>query len=140
MSFLVRPYISTDYDSILAVWQATGLGGAHRGDNREVIERTLAHGGAFYVLQNNDDSQIIGTAWITSDARRLYLHHFGIIPEYQGQKLSHLLMKQCMEYTRQQQLQIKLEVHQNNLIAQHLYENYGFGYLGDYKVLIVREV
>lgn len=136
----VRNYIPTDYEQVLDVWQATNMGGAHRGDNEEVINRTLANGGALFVLEEQDSKQIIGTAWITNDARRLYLHHFGITPKYQGKRLSHLLMQKCMEYARSLKMQIKLEVHKDNFIAQHLYEVYGFGYLGDYKVLIVRNI
>jgi ribosomal protein S18 acetylase RimI-like enzyme len=44
-----------------------------------------------------------------------------------------------MQFARESGLQIKLEVHKNNAIARQLYEKYGFKFLGDYDVFIVRE-
>ncbi|MDD3688122.1 MAG: GNAT family N-acetyltransferase [Bacteroidales bacterium] len=113
------------------------MGGAHRGDNLKIISETLKNGGVLFVLLV--DEQIVGTSWITNDSRRLYLHHFGIIPAYQGKGLSNILMDTSMQFARESGLQIKLEVHKNNAIARRLYEKYGFKYLGDYDVFIVRE-
>ncbi|MDD3860240.1 MAG: N-acetyltransferase, partial [Bacteroidales bacterium] len=84
--------------------------------------------------------KIVGTSWITNDSRRLYLHHFGILPEYQRKGLANILMDESMKYASQLKLQIKLEVHKNNEIARNLYIKYGFKYLGDYEVFIVRDI
>jgi ribosomal protein S18 acetylase RimI-like enzyme len=139
MSFFIRNYTPNDFDAVNNVWQQTDMGGAHRGDNAETIARTLAYGGTLFCLCTAENI-VIGTAWITNDARRLYLHHFGILPQFQGKKLSHLLMEEVMEFAREKAMQIKLEVHINNIVASTLYEKYKFKYLGDYKVLIVRDV
>ncbi len=140
VSFLVRKFINSDYDSVLEVWKQTDMGGAHRGDNINIINDTLKTGGVLFVLVEKVTDKIIGSSWITNDSRRLYLHHFGILPEYQGLGLSNLLMDASMQYARDAKLQIKLEVHKNNNIARKLYGKYGFQYLGDYDVFIVREV
>jgi len=140
MNFTIRQFQDSDYNAVLEVWSQTDMGGAHRGDNLDVIKDTLSNGGQLFVLVDENDAKIVGTSWITNDSRRLYLHHFGILPEYQGKGLSNILMNQTMQYARDKKLQIKLEVHKNNSIARHLYEKYGFKYLGDYDVFIVREV
>lgn len=139
MTFHIRNYRNTNYADVNEVWLKTDMGGDHRGDNAKMIEDSIANNGALFCLFNNKD-KLIGTAWITNDTRRLYLHHFGILPEYQGQKLSHLLMEKVMEFAKKMNMQIKLEVHKSNIIANKLYNEYGFKYLGDYKVLIVRNV
>ncbi|HOZ29642.1 MAG TPA: GNAT family N-acetyltransferase, partial [Bacteroidales bacterium] len=131
---------TADYDAVLNVWKQTDMGGAHRGDDLQVIHNTLKVGGELFVLIDNESNRLIGTSWITNDSRRLYLHHFGILPEYQGKGLSNLLMDESMNYARDLKLQIKLEVHKNNEIARELYQKYGFKYLGDYEVFIVREI
>lgn len=136
----VRLFAESDYDAVVEVWRQTDLGGALRGDNLEIIKDTIKCGGALFVLINNDSDRLIGTSWITNDSRRLYLHHFGILPEFQGKGLSNLLMAKSMQYARDKKLQIKLEVHKENAVARHLYEKYGFKYLGDYDVFIVREL
>lgn len=140
MAFSVRTYKSSDYDAILDVWKRTNMGGAHRGDNQKTIENTIAIGGELFVLCEDFTEKIVGTSWITNDSRRLYLHHFGILPEYQGKGLSHLLMESSMEFATHKKLQIKLEVHKDNEIARKLYEKYKFKFLGDYEVFIVRDI
>jgi len=87
-----------------------------------------------------EKKNIIGSSWLTSDGRRLYLHHFGIIPEYQGRGLSKLLLEESLAFAKEIDQQIKLEVHQNNNIAKNLYTKAGFKYLGDYEVYIIRDI
>lgn len=133
----VREYKSEDYQSIANLWEETGLSNPQRGDNKEMIEKTLKVGGKLFVLEN-ERQQIIGTSWITNDGRRLYLHHFGIKPEFQGQGLSKVLLDESLKFAVDTGLQIKLEVHKNNEVALNLYLRYGFKYLGDYGVYIIR--
>jgi ribosomal protein S18 acetylase RimI-like enzyme len=140
MSYFVRTFVDLDYDSVLAVWKQTDMGGAHRGDNLEVILNTLENGGELFVLIEKSSDRVIGTSWVTNDNRRLYLHHFGILPKFQGQGLSNLLMDESMKFAHKLKLQIKLEVHKDNKIARSLYQKFGFKYLGDYEVFIVREI
>lgn len=137
--YFVRDFYESDYEGVLEVWNATDMGGAHRGDNLEVIKNTINNGGALFVLTEKLSGKIIGTSWISNDKRRLYLHHFGILPYYQGKGLSHLLMEKTMDFARKSGLQIKLEVHKDNSVARILYQKYGFNYLGDYDVFIVRK-
>ena len=125
---------------MLNVWQQTDMGGAHRGDNLEIIANTVSNGGVLFVLEEKHSNTIVGTSWITNDSRRLYLHHFGILPYYQGKGLSKLLMEKSMEFARDKKLQIKLEVHKDNVKARELYQKYGFKFLGDYEVFIVRDI
>lgn len=140
MSYFVRVFTPSDYDALLEVWKQTDMGGAHRGDNLKVIEDTIKSGGELFVLVKKTNNRIIGTCWITNDSRRLYLHHFGILPEFQGKGLSNMLMGEAMKFASEMKLQIKLEVHKDNEIARNLYLKCGFKYLGDYEVFIVRDI
>jgi ribosomal protein S18 acetylase RimI-like enzyme len=140
MEFIVRLFEEKDYHEVLNVWQQTDMGGAHRGDNLEIIANTVSNGGVLFVLEEKHSNTIVGTSWITNDSRRLYLHHFGILPYYQGKGLSKLLMEKSMEFARDKKLQIKLEVHKDNVKARELYQKYGFKFLGDYEVFIVRDI
>ncbi len=137
--YRVRLFETADYHQILQLWNLTGLGGAHRGDNLQIILNTIESGGVFFVLEHTPTKTIVGTAWITNDHRRLYLHHFGIHPEFQGRGLSHLLAQACINFGKNTGLQMKLEVHKDNQIAKNLYEKYGFKLLGDYEVHIIRQ-
>lgn len=135
----VRDYQPGDFPEIEKLWIATGMGGAMRGDDEGVIENTIRHGGKLLILEDPVTKEIIGTSWLTLDGRRIYLHHFGIIPEHQGKGYSHLLMQASMDFAESTGKQIKLEVHITNKIATELYRKWGFQYLGDYDVYIIRD-
>jgi ribosomal protein S18 acetylase RimI-like enzyme len=139
LEYKITSYQPSDYKALEALWISTGLGNAARGDNQQTIAETLALGGVLYVMKTEPGNELIGTSWITNDGRRLYLHHFGIKPEYQKQGLSKPLLKKSLEFAKQMNRQIKLEVHRDNLPALSLYEKSGFTYLGDYLVYIIRK-
>jgi len=139
-NFIIRDYVPCDYEDVIKLWLDIGLGNSQRGDNAEVIAQTLASGGRLFVLTNKNNNEILGTSWLTNDKRRLYLHHFGIKKEYQGKGLSKQLMEASLKFAVDCGLQIKIEVHKENLVALNLYKKYGFKYLGDYDVYIVRNL
>jgi ribosomal protein S18 acetylase RimI-like enzyme len=136
-----RSYRRGDFDGIMKVWSATQLSRPERGDDEATIERSIAMGGALFVMcdESNED-EITGTSWLTFDGRRIHLHHFGIIPEHQGKGLSASLLRESLRYVKEKRYQVKLEVHRSNEIAVRLYKKAGFEYLGDYDVYIIRDI
>jgi len=134
----IRNYRHGDFEGIMNVWTATDMGRPERGDNAGTIEKSLALGGCMLVMTDDKTDKIIGTSWITYDGRRLYLHHFGILPEYQGRGLSKELLNESLSFVKRTGVQVKLEVHRKNNIALKLYKKSGFEYLGDYDVYIIR--
>ena len=137
-NYKVCDFTDRDIDDVLNLWDVTSIGGKERGDSLETIQRTLKHGGRMLLLVI--DGRVVGSSWMTQDGRRMYLHHFSIHPEYQGQGLSHMLMNTSLSWMREVGLQIKLEVHESNEIARDLYQKYGFNELGGYKLYIVRDI
>ncbi len=137
--YIIRDYKDDDYSQAVKLWEETGMGGAFRGDDENKIRDTLKIGGKLLVMEALNKNIIIGTSWLTNDGRRIYLHHFGIKPEYQGRGLSKPLAKASIDFAKKKGLQIKLEVHRENKTAVALYEKFGFKYLGDYDVYIIRE-
>ncbi|HNT29164.1 MAG TPA: GNAT family N-acetyltransferase [bacterium] len=138
--YLVRDYRSGDWTAVEALWTATGMGGAYRGDTAEVVRRTLDVGARLLVMERRDTGEVVGTAWLTHDTRRSYLHHFGILPAYQGKKLANDLMAATLKAAREMGFQCKLEVHRENVAAVTLYQKIGFKRLGDYDVYIMRDL
>jgi len=138
--FLIRAYKPDDYKEVILIWEATGMGGAVRGDNDVVIKDSLDIGGEFLSMIDTTTNKLVGTSWMTFDGRRLYLHHFGIDPDFQNQGLGEKLARATLNLAKQKNRQIKLEVHRNNKTAVELYKKLGFKYLGDYDVYIIRNV
>ena len=138
--FLIREFTSDDYQEMIRLWESLGLGGAHRGDDATIILRTIEMGGKLLLMFDTHTNKMIGTSWLTVDGRRVYLHHFGIHADFQGKKLADPLLEASLKYAKSTGLQIKLEVHKNNEKALGLYKKYGFTYLGDYNVFIIRDI
>jgi len=138
--FITRDYKPEDFEQVNRVWEETWMGGSVRGDDARVVKQTLKAGGKLIVLIDTEANQLIGTSWLTQDGRRIYLHHFGVVPEYQGIGLSKLLLDESLAFVKSKNMQVKLEVHKDNEIATHIYEEAGFSYLGDYNVYIIRDV
>ncbi|MDT8308080.1 MAG: GNAT family N-acetyltransferase [Bacteroidales bacterium] len=137
-NILIRDYIPGDYKKLSKLWFITGLSTPQRGDDDEVIKKTLAQGGKLLVMEIKETLDLIGSSWITNDGRRLYLHHFAIHPAHQGKKYAIPLVDLSLQYAKSLNMQIKLEVHKDNVPAINLYTKNGFSYLGDYLVFIIR--
>ncbi len=137
-NIILRNYETGDYARFLDFWIRTDLGKPERGDSEELILKTIQSGGFFLILENTATNEIIGTSWVTNDQRRLYLHHFGIKPEYQNQGFGKILTQESLKIAKQIGLQIKLEVHKDNKKAIALYKKNRFASLGDYMVYIIR--
>jgi ribosomal protein S18 acetylase RimI-like enzyme len=137
---VIRDYRASDYPEIAKLWLAADMDNPVRGDNNQTIERTLKLGGKFLVLESASTRQIIGTSWMTYDGRRIMLHHFGILPEFQGRGYSKILLKESLKFCKEVGAQVKLEVHSQNLKALSLYKNFGFKHLGGYKIYIIRDI
>jgi ribosomal protein S18 acetylase RimI-like enzyme len=137
---VIRDYRNSDYPEIAKLWKATDMDNPVRGDNQETIERTLKLGGKFLVLESVTTKQVIGTSWMTYDGRRIMLHHLGISPEYQGNGFSKILLKESLKYCKEVGVQVKLEVHSQNIHAVSLYAKFGFKQLTGYNVYIIRDI
>lgn len=135
----IRDYKTTDYIKIIELWQQTGLGGAQRGDNQDIIEQSIAMGGKLLVAIDSS-GELVATSWMTFDGRRIHLHHFGVSPNHQRKGIGKMLTKESLRFVKEKGYQVKLEVHKNNLPAIYLYKKMGFSYLGDYDVYIIRDV
>ncbi|MFZ4705200.1 MAG: GNAT family N-acetyltransferase [Bacteroidales bacterium] len=138
-NFIIRDYLESDYPALINLWESTGLGGAHRGDDAGVIRKTIEAGGKLLILETESDATLAGSSWLTNDGRRIYLHHFGILPPLQGKGLAKQLLAASIDFAKQKELQLKIEVHRQNRVAIALYKKYGFSYLGDYDIYIIRK-
>jgi len=139
-NLILRDYRKEDFPQVSTLWETTDLGNPVRGDDSETIQRTIEAGGKLIVMELRSVKQIIGTSWMTYDGRRIMLHHFGIMPQYQGKGLSDILMRESLGFVREKGAQVKLEVHSSNQKAINLYQKYGFKLLGDYNVFIIRDI
>ena len=125
------------FESLIALWDSSGISNPARADDIETIRKTLENGGLL-ILAIEDD-ELVGSVWLTHDHRRVYLHHMAVFPSRQNQKIGHYLMEHSISYAKKLGLQVKLEVNLDNFAAVHLYEKFGFLQLSNYGTMIKRE-
>lgn len=135
----IRDFNKHDFDGLTELWGLTNLGNPQRGDNLDIILQSISMGGKMLVAVNAND-KVVGTSWMTFDGRRIHLHHFGVHPDYQRKGIGRLLVKESLRFVKQKGYQVKLEVHQSNIAAINLYKQFGFTFLGDYDVYIIRDL
>ncbi|MCB8963910.1 MAG: GNAT family N-acetyltransferase [Bacteroidales bacterium] len=135
----IRDFEIPDFDGLADVWHLTNLGNPQRGDNLDIILQSVAMGGKMLVAVDGS-GMVIGTSWMTFDGRRIHLHHFGVHPEYQRKGIGRLLLTESLHFVKQKGYQVKLEVHKTNVAAINLYTQFGFNFLGDYDVYIIRDL
>ena len=139
LSTLIRDYRESDYASLLKLWNKTELAQPERKDDAGVIKRCNDMGGCLLVLENAATGELIGSSWMTWDGRRIYLHHFGIHPDWQNLGLGTKLAEASLEWISQTGQQVKMEVHKENKAAIRLYKKLGFFAFEDYDLYMIRE-
>ena len=78
---------------------------------------------------------------MTYDGRRIHLHHFGILPEYQGKGLSKIVVNRIFQILQEKWVSGKAGgSFRTNIKAINHYQKVGFVRLGDYDVYIIRDI
>jgi len=139
-NFLIRDFRNKDFDSLVNLWKATGIYGPERKDDKKSIRRCNSFGGKLLVMIDIREKLLMGSSWMTLDGRRLYLHHFCILPDYQGQGLGKMLGYASLEFIKNTGYQTKVEVHKENIPAKKLYEKLGFFSYTNYDIYMKRDV
>ena len=139
LSTVIRDYRQSDYASLLQLWNETELAQPERKDDAESIKRCNALGGRLLVIEVVANGEIIGSSWMTWDGRRVYLHHFGIHPDWQNRGLGTKLAQASLEWISHTGRQVKMEVHKKNKAAIQLYKKFGFFAFEDYDIYMIRE-
>ena len=135
-----RHYRHGDFIQVMNIWIRTGMGDPARADDESIVENSIKMGGALLVLEDTSSGKLCGTSWMTFDGRRILLHHFGILPEYQGYGFSKILLKESLSFVSKKGYQVKLEVHTSNHKALNLYKKFGFKHLEDFDIYIIRDL
>ena len=134
---ILRDYQSSDFKQIEALWKETGIYTVERGDTAVIIRQCNACGGRFIVMEDPSVGQVIGTSWLTWDGRRVFLHHFAVLPAWQGKGYGRQLAVESLAFATEMGAPLKLEVHSRNLPAIELYRSLGFKVFEDYDIYMI---
>lgn len=126
------------YSKLLALWDATGISNPARSDSLHAIAHSLEHTGTLILA--HEDSELVGSIWLTHDYRRLYVHHMAVAPQFQNRGIGTRMLQEALHIASELGYQAKLEVHTTNLNAMHLYNKHGFSELKGYLTCIKRDI
>lgn len=124
------------YRELQSLWNATGISNPARSDSLESITHSLEHTG--YLILAYEGMELCGSAWLTHDYRRLYVHHMAVLPERQDQGIGRMILQESLRVATELGYQAKLEVHSSNARALHLYQACGFSTLEGYLSMVRR--
>lgn len=125
------------YQELASLWESTGISNPARADSEDAIHQTLEHG-ACLVLARDEQSALCGSAWLTHDYRRVYIHHMAVAKPMQNSGIGTAILREALACADELGLQAKLEVHSENPAARHLYRSHGFSDLDGYISMIRR--
>lgn len=124
------------YAAIMEIWNATGISNPARADDLGSIQSNLDQGGIMLLAYL--EGKLAGTAWLSHDFRRLYIHHMAVAPHLQNCGIGRCLLEEALDIAAAHGWQAKLEVHRDNAAARHLYASCGFTDLEGYITMVKR--
>jgi ribosomal protein S18 acetylase RimI-like enzyme len=133
---VIRNYRPRDFPQLMDLWKETGIYTVERGDTEKIILRTIDRGGRLLVMED-PSGKVRGSSWMTWDGRRVFLHHFAIGPEIQGQGFGRRLALASLDFAATLKAPMKLEVHRENTPAVNLYRSLGFQIFEDYDTYMI---
>ncbi len=87
---VVRGYRTSDYDVVLALWQAVGFAPDYR-DSRDALQRKLyCDRGPFLAAEM--EGRVVGTAMASWDGRRAWVYRVAVDPAHQRKGIGRRLM------------------------------------------------
>jgi ribosomal protein S18 acetylase RimI-like enzyme len=90
------PFSPSDYDEVMALWQATEGLTLRDADSRDAVTRYLARNPRLSFIAR-DDGRVVGAVLGGTDGRRGYLQHLAVAPTHRGQGLGRSLAARVLE-------------------------------------------
>ena len=90
------PFSPSDYDEVMALWQATEGLTLREADSREAVTRYLARNPRLSFVAR-DGGRVVGAVLGGTDGRRGYLQHLAVAPTHRRQGLGRSLADRVLE-------------------------------------------
>ena len=127
MGVEIREMVPSDYDAVVALWQATpGVLVRPVTDSREGIGRLLARTPGLSVVALDGD-RVVGCALASHDGRRGFLQHVVVVPAVRGQGIAKAMVDACLAGLRNERLGwVHLDVAIENEAAMVFWQKAGW--------------
>lgn len=125
MNAVIRPFLSSDEEAVVAVWRACGLTHPNNDPHKDIARKMKVGPELFLVYEM--DGQIVGTVMVGYEGHRGWINYLGVLPEYQGRGLGRELMDQAEAMLIARGCaKINLQIRATNTKVIRFYEKIGF--------------
>jgi ribosomal protein S18 acetylase RimI-like enzyme len=102
-----NPIGMSDYERIVALWEAAGLSHRPNGrDTREAFARQLESGLQTAIGVENEAGELVGVVLTTHDGRKGWINRLAVHPDYRRQGLGRRLIREAEQVLHNQGLHI----------------------------------
>jgi putative acetyltransferase len=127
----LREFLPTDYNLVLALWQATEGVGLSEGDSLDGVSRLLMRNPGLSWLAFSDGS-LVGAVLCGHDGRRGLIYHLTVVPEVRRLGIATTLVKAALNGLRAVGIeQCYSLVYQTNAVAREFWSTIGGTERGD---------
>jgi len=119
---MIRLFDEADRPEVKKLWANCNLLVPHN-DPDEDIDRSQAYANAdLFIFEDKGKSAIIGSVFVSHDARRGLVYYLAVDPNHQGQGIGQQLMTTAESWIKQQGMnKVHLFVRATNLKTQRFY-------------------
>lgn len=122
---VIRPFVSSDEDAVVAVWERSGLVRSWNDPHKDIERKLRVRPDLFLVAEH--DGVIVGTVMVGYDGHRGWINYLGVDPTYQRQGIGRALMEEAERLLRAAGCpKINLQVRTSNTSAIDFYRQIGF--------------
>jgi len=122
---LIRSYKPDDQESVIALWNASGLSAAHNNPYEDIKRKTSVDPDGFLVgvLQN----RVIATCMVGYEGHRGWINYLGVLPSEQRKGYARQLMLEAERILLKRGCpKINLQVRAGNSSVLEFYERIGY--------------
>ncbi len=121
----IRPYQQADRESVIGLWQETGLALPQNDPGKDIDRKMLVDPELFLVA--DDDGQLVGTVMAGYEGHRGWINYLAVKPARQGLGYGRLLMEAAERLLRDKGCpKINLQVRKTNAGAVAFYSAIGY--------------
>ena len=122
---LVRPYLDSDHDSVVSLWNECGLVVPWNNPDHEIMLKRQVQDDLFLVGEYGQE--VVATAMAGYDGHRGWLYLIGVQPRFQGRGFGRQIVEEAVR--RLSALgcrKVNLQIRESNLQVRSFYERLGF--------------
>ncbi len=122
---IIRPFIDTDEDAVVALWAECGLTRAWNDPRHDIARKLQVQRELFLVAEA--DGNVVGTAMAGYEGHRGWVNYLAVAPSHQGSGVGRGLMDEVERLMLQRGCpKINIQVREDNVGALKFYEAIGF--------------